>query len=221
MKNVDEKVFVGLTIGACLLALLFTIIVLDDWTPNLENTKDRFVLKDQNNETKCDSQVVLQELIGRNRYLRKSKLDWKSSNPDSLTIQVVQYPERPCVKGLRYRVVSGDPAFGYIHEREIYSSGTELLVFDSDVPGGTKDTVCEEVLIDFRYCDPETQYLFYSGKPYEEYSDGVFSKTINRFVADSILLSWGIKREFPPEDFEWLYREEQLKRAMAKAQKIQ
>jgi hypothetical protein len=39
---------------------------------------------------------------------------------------------------------------------------------------------------------------------------------LDRSEADSILKSWCIKRELPPEDFDWLYRDEQLEKANQK-----
>lgn len=166
----------------------------------------------------CDMLVVKEEFLNRKLHLRNGLDGWQAYNGDSLDIVYSSNLELrdQCVMESSHRYLSVSLKGAEIYEEEIYYSGKKLLVFDSDVPGGTKDTVCERIKIEFKYCEEEVMYEFYTGKELQEFSDGVFSKSITRFKADSILLSWGIKRAFPPEDFDWLFREEQLKKAIEK-----
>lgn len=162
----------------------------------------------------CDTQIVKQEAVHRKMVLLKWSPDWVESGHVGQNLYwQPKVSEGSCPRGLSARSVHNGSQVAIFKESETYASGKKLLVVNSDVPEGSVDTVCECVEIAFSYCDREVKYTLETGEENYKHWDQVDHKYLSRAEADSVLLSWGIRRELPPEDHPWRYREEQLRKA--------
>lgn len=166
----------------------------------------------------CDTMLVKNEFERRSAKLRTSNPHWECYGDDEWDLMLIpnEHWAKHCPKGLALWFCTSGQQAGTIWERELYKSGKELLKVSSDLPEGAVDTVCECVEIKFNYCERKVQYTLETGEENYKYWDGVEYEDLTRAEADSVLHSWGIERELPPEDHPWLYREEQLLKAKSK-----
>lgn len=216
-SSMKRKLLIGIAVATLVIALI-PIMVLTFWTKGEVNGWLWKKPEDEYPRTEylppCDTLYLQEEFRLRSQALQKADGRWIVDEEDEFDLYYsMEVGEDSCLKGLDFKYCSSGSGAGNIWEREVYTSGKKLLVVNSDVPEGSVDTVCECVEIAFSYCEREVKYTLETGEENYKHWDQVDHKYLSRAEADSVLLSWGIRRELPPEDHPWLYREEQLRKA--------